>query len=126
MTIKLHFSHVEVPEYLRFNIEGYMTEMFGGLSQKNNLFVDLFCKKEVTSKKHGEKFKCHIEAHAPWLSKKIYVQSSGDECWETIVAASGKMKRQLFSQKKSNHRIRARANWSLEGADDVNEQELTI
>lgn len=126
MTINLHFSHVEVPDYLRYNIEGYMTEMFGGLSQKNNLFVDLFCKKEVTSKNHGEKFKCHIEAHAPWLNKKIYVQASGDECWETIVNAVGKMKRQLFSQKKSNHRKRGRADWSLADNDYVNEQEIVI
>jgi hypothetical protein len=125
MTINLHFSHVVVPDYLRYNIEGYVTEMFGGLGQKTNLFVDLFCKKEVISKKAGEKFKCHIEAHAPWLSKKIYVQVTGDECWDTITAATGLMKRKLFSQKKSNHRSRARADWSLEQTDS-NEQEFAI
>lgn len=131
MTTNLHFSHVEVPEYLRFNIEGYMEEMFGDLSKRNNLFVDLFCKKEITTKNHGEKFKCHIEAHAPWLNRKIYVQCAGDECWETIVNACGKMKRKLYSQKKSNHRKRGRTDWSLiESNDielkDVNEQELVI
>lgn len=126
MTINLHFSHVEVPDYLRFNIEGYITEMFGGLADRNNLFVDLYCKKEVTSKNHGEKFKCHIEAHAPWLHRKVYVQSAGDECWETITNASGKMKRKLFSQKKSDHRKRGRTDWSLAESDYVNEQELAI
>lgn len=124
MTINLHFSHVAVPDYLRFNIEGYVTEMFGQLADRPNLFVDLFCKKEVTSKNHGEKFKCHIEAHAPWLHKKVYVQSSGDECWDTITQATGLMKRKLFSQKKSNHRKRERADWSL--TEDSNEQELAI
>ena len=124
MTINLHFSRVEVPDYLRYNIEGYVTEMFGELGQKSNLFVDLFCKKEVTSKTHGEKFKCHIEAHAPWLRKKIYVQATGDECWDTITAATALMKRKVFSQKKSNHRNKARADWSLEQTDEVNEQEF--
>ncbi len=124
MTINLHFSHVEVPDYLRFNIEGYVNEMFGGLAQKSNLFVDLFCKKEVVNKTHGEKFKCHIEAHAPWLHKKIYVQATGDECWETITAATALMKRRLFSQKKSNHRRKARADWSLQ--EDSNEQDFVI
>lgn len=124
MTINLHFSHVAVPDYLRYNIEGYVTEMIGELAQKPNLFVDLFCKKEVVSKNHGEKFKCHIEAHAPWLNRKIYVQATGDECWETITKATGIMKRKLFSQKKSNHRKRARADWSL--SEDSNEQELAI
>jgi ribosome-associated translation inhibitor RaiA len=113
MTINLHFSHVEVPDYLRFNIEGYITEMFGELAQKNNLFVNLFCKKEVTSKNSDEKFKCHIEAHAPWLHKKIFVQASGDECWETIMSASARMKRQIFSHKKSDHRKRGRTDWNL-------------
>ncbi|AZZ36652.1 hypothetical protein CIK05_07570 [Bdellovibrio sp. qaytius] len=124
MTINLHFSHVEVPDYLRYNIEGYVTEMFGELAQKNNLFVDLFCKKEVSSKTHGEKFKCHIEAHAPWLNRKIYVQTTGDECWETITGATALMKRKLFTQKKSDHRKRARADWSLK--EDSNEQEFAI
>ncbi|MES2803188.1 MAG: hypothetical protein V4654_11890 [Bdellovibrionota bacterium] len=125
MTINLHFSHVEVPDYLRYNIEGYVTEMIGELGQKSNLFVDLYCKKEVTSKNHGEKFKCHIEAHAPWLRKKVYVQSTGEECWETITKATGIMKRKLFTHKKSNHRKRARADWSLNESDS-NEQELAI
>ena len=124
MTINLHFSHVAVPDYLRFNIEGYVNEIFGGLAQKNNLFVDLFCKKEVVNKAHGEKFKCHIEAHAPWLHKKIYVQATGDECWETITAATALMKRKLFSQKKSNHRRKARADWSI--TEDSNEQDYVI
>lgn len=123
MTINLHFSHVEVPDYLRFNIEGYITEMFGELAQRSNLFVDLFCKKEVgASKNNEEKFKCHIEAHAPWLHKKVYVQANGDECWETIITASGKMKRKLFSQKKSDHRKRGKTDWSL--VEYENEQEI--
>jgi ribosome-associated translation inhibitor RaiA len=126
MTINLHFSHVEVPDYLRYNIEGYITEMFGSLSEKNNLFVDLFCKKEVTTKTNAEKFKCHIEAHAPWLNKKIYIQATGDECWDTIISASGKMKRKLYSHKKSNHRRKSRPDWSLTETDDVNEQELVL
>lgn len=124
MTINLHFSHVAVPDYLRFNIEGYVNEIFGGLSQKSNLFVDLFCKKEVVNKTHGEKFKCHIEANAPWLHKKIYVQATGDECWETITAATALMKRKLFSQKKSNHRRKARADWSI--TEDSSEQDYVI
>lgn len=114
MTVNLHFSQLQVPDYLRYNIEGYVTETFGGLAEKSNLVVDLFCKKEVASKTKAEKFKCHIVAHAPWLQhKKIFVQVSGAECWDTITNAAGLMKRKIFSQKKSNHRKRARADWSL-------------
>lgn len=124
MNVNLQFSHVEVPEYLRYNIEGYVNEIFGGLAQKPNLFVDLFCKKEVTNKTNGEKFKCHIEAHAPWLRKKLYVQVTGDQCWDTITAATALMKKKIFSQKKSNHRQKAKADWSR--ADDVIEQDFNI
>lgn len=119
MTIQLHFSHIQVPDYLRFNIEGYITEMFGNLAQKRNLIVHLFCKKEIASSKNDkEKFKCHLEAQAPWLNKKVYVQAVGDECWETITLASSKMKQKIFSQKKSDHRKRGKADWSWSDQDD--------
>lgn len=125
MTVNLHFSHVEVPDYLRINIEGYITEMFGELAQRSNLFVDLFCKKEIAaSKNHEDKFKCHIRAHAPWLRKEVYVKAAGDECWETIVNASGVLKRKVFEQKKSDHRKRGRTNWAL--AEYGSDQELAI
>lgn len=125
MTINLHFSHIEAPDYLRYNIEGHVAEAFGELGQKSNLFVDLFCKKEVMSKTHGEKFKCHIEAHAPWLRKKIYIQTTGDECWDTITAATALVKRKVFSQKKSNDRRKLKANWNFDPKETF-EQELSI
>lgn len=125
MTINLHFSHVEAPEYLRNNIEGYVAEMLGDLGQKSNLFVDLFCKKEAATTTNGEKFKCHIEAHAPWLRKKIYVQATGVECWDTITAATALAKRKVFSQKKSNHRRKARGDRASE-ISDSHKQEIAI
>lgn len=126
MNINLHFSRIEVPEYLRYNIEGYIAEMFGSLANKSNLSVDLYCKKELRTKSYGEKFKCHLEARAPWLRRKIYVQNVGEECWDTIVGAAAIMKKKIFSQKKSNHRQKTRTDWSLTENDNINEQELLI
>ena len=125
MNINLHFSHVEVPDYLRINIEGHITEMFGELGSKSNLVIELFCKKEYTAKNHSDKFKVHITAEAPWLRKQVYVQCLGDECWETIVDASSKLKRKVFSNKKSNIRRRGKADWATEEITEEVREEMT-
>lgn len=111
MNINLNFSQIEVPDYLRVNIEGFLEEAMGDFSKNDKLFLELYCKKECKeSKHHNDKFKCHLIADAPWMTKKVYVHAEGDECWETIVEATSKIKRKIFKMKRQRVTQRSKNN----------------
>lgn len=116
MNVQLHFSHMDVPQYLREQINDLVEEHLFDL--KENINLELFCSKEAHNAKSGDsKYKCFIEAHIINLNKRISINETGDDCWALIHKTVRTLRHQILTKKRILRSARHRKNEKFESRE---------
>lgn len=95
MRINIHYRHITHANNLSQNITNWMQQQLHIGNQANTLHLDIFFSKPTHRNSQGQVFECHIKAHAPWLSKEIFVKSSDEDFWKALTECGYLLNKQI-------------------------------
>ena len=95
MRINIHYRHITHANNLSQNITNWMQQQLHIGNHANSLSLNIFFSKPSKRNSQGQVFECHIKAHAPWLSKEIFVKNSDQDFWKALTECGALLNKQI-------------------------------